>query len=156
MAGLKKKRRIQLILIGAAMLGTASALVIFAGRDAFEFFRSPSDIAAEPPRPGERFRLGGLVKEGSWQRGPVHRFVVTDLNADYPVEYTGIVPDLFSEGQGTVVTGTIENGVFVATDVLAKHDETYMPREVIDSLKEQGVYRDGADGGDGGGGGGGS
>lgn len=142
MAGLKKKRRVRLILVGAVLLAAASALVIYAGRDAFEFFRSPSDIAAEPPRPGERFRLGGLVKEGSWERGQLHRFVITDLNADYPVEYTGIMPDLFEEGQGTVVTGTIENDVFVATEVLAKHDETYMPREVVDSLKEQGVYRD--------------
>lgn len=146
MAGLRKKRRIQMILAGAALLSVATALVIYAGRDAFEFFRSPSDIALDPPRPGERFRLGGLVKEDSWQRGRTHSFVVTDTNADFSVRYEGILPDLFREGQGTVVTGQIEGGVFVATEVLAKHDETYMPAEVVDALKEQGVFREDAGG----------
>ena len=142
MAGLKKKRRIRLIAVAAVLLAIAAGLCIYAGRDAFEFFRSPSQIALDPPRPGERFRLGGLVKEGSWvKQGESHEFTVTDINADYPVRYTGIVPDLFREGQGTVVTGTIEDGTFVATEVLAKHDETYMPREVVDALKEQGVYQ---------------
>ena len=142
MAGLKKKRRIQLIAVATVLLAIAAGLGIYAGRDAFEFFRSPSQIALDPPRPGERFRLGGLVKEGSWvKQGESHEFTVTDINADYPVRYTGIVPDLFREGQGTVVTGTIEDGTFVATEVLAKHDETYMPREVVDALKEQGVYQ---------------
>ena len=142
MAGLKKKRRMQLVGAAAVLIAVAAGLVIYAGRDAFEFFRSPSDIAADPPRAGERFRLGGLVKEGSWERGATHRFVITDLTSDYPVAYAGILPDLFREGQGTIVTGVIENGVFQASEVLAKHDETYMPREVIDSLKEQGVYQD--------------
>ncbi len=142
MAGLKKKRRIRLIAIAAVLLAIAAGLGIYAGRDAFEFFRSPSQIAEDPPRAGERFRLGGLVKEGSWvKQGESHEFVVTDINADFPVRYTGIVPDLFREGQGTVVTGSIEDGTFVATEVLAKHDETYMPREVVDALKEQGVYQ---------------
>lgn len=144
MAGLKKKRRMQMVAAGAVLLSIATALVIFAGRDAFEFFRSPSDIASNPPRVGEVFRLGGLVKEDSWQRGETHLFVVTDTNADFPVRYTGILPDLFREGQGTVVTGRIEDGIFVASEVLAKHDETYMPKEVIDALKEQGVYKEGA------------
>ncbi|MEM9643066.1 MAG: cytochrome c maturation protein CcmE [Pseudomonadota bacterium] len=142
MAGLKKKRRVQLVLAGATLLVFATGLMIYAGRDAFEFFRSPSDIALDPPRPGERFRLGGLVKEDSWQRGQVHTFVITDTASDFPVRYEGIMPDLFREGQGTVVTGQIEDGVFLATEVLAKHDETYMPTEVIDALKEQGVYRE--------------
>lgn len=142
MAGLKKKRRIQLVLVGAVLMTVATGLVIYAGRDAFEFFRSPSDIALDPPRQGERFRLGGLVKDETWERGETHRFVVTDTNEDFPVVYTGILPDLFREGQGTVVTGQIQDGVFVATEVLAKHDETYMPREVVDALKEQGVYRE--------------
>ena len=141
MAGLKKKRRIQLVAIAAVFLTVATGLVIYAGRDAFEFFRSPSDIASFPPREGERFRLGGLVKEGSWDRGETHRFVITDTNADFPVSYRGILPDLFREGQGTIVTGTIEGDVFVASEVLAKHDEAYMPKEVIDALKEQGVYQ---------------
>jgi len=141
MAGLKKKRRMQLVGVAALFIAVAAGLVIYAGRDAFEFFRSPSDIASDPPRPGERFRLGGLVKDGSWVRGETHRFVITDTNADYPVAYQGILPDLFREGQGTIVTGVIEAGVFQASEVLAKHDETYMPKEVIDSLKEQGVYQ---------------
>ncbi|MEM9780374.1 MAG: cytochrome c maturation protein CcmE [Pseudomonadota bacterium] len=142
MAGLKKRRRIQLVMVGGILLTIATGLVIYAGRDAFEFFRSPSDIAEDPPRPGERFRLGGLVKEDTWQRGQTHFFVVTDTAMDYPVRYEGIMPDLFREGQGTVVTGQIEDGVFVASEVLAKHDETYMPTEVVDALKEQGVYRE--------------
>ena len=141
MAGLRKKRRMQLVGAAAVMIALAASLVIWAGRDAFEFFRSPSDIATKPPRVGERFRLGGLVKEGTWERGETHTFVITDTNADYPVAYRGILPDLFREGQGTIVTGVIEDGVFQASEVLAKHDETYMPREVIDSLKEQGVYQ---------------
>ena len=142
MAGLRKKRRMQMVGVAALFIALAAGLVIYAGRDAFEFFRSPSDIASDPPRPGERFRLGGLVKEGSWQRGETHQFVITDLNADFPVAFKGIMPDLFEEGQGTIVTGVIEDGVFRASEVLAKHDETYMPREVIDSLKEQGVYQE--------------
>ncbi|MEM8788848.1 MAG: cytochrome c maturation protein CcmE [Pseudomonadota bacterium] len=145
-AGLRKRRRVQFLLAGAVLLAAAAGLVIYAAGDAFQFFRSPSDIAAEPPRPGELFRLGGLVKEGTWQRGAVHQFVITDTAADFPVRYEGILPDLFREGQGTVVTGRIADGVFVATEVLAKHDETYMPREVVDALKEQGVYRGGEGG----------
>ncbi|QHQ34481.1 cytochrome c maturation protein CcmE [Algicella marina] len=141
MAGLRKKQRIHLVIIAGCLLAVASALVIYAARDAFEFFRSPSDIAADPPRENERFRLGGLVKEGSWEPGDEHRFVITDLDADFPVVFRGIVPDLFREGQGTIVTGVIEDGVFVATDVLAKHDEEYMPKEVADALKERGVFK---------------
>ncbi len=142
MASLKKRRRTQIVILAAVFLTAATALVIYASRDAFEFFRSPSDIATDPPRENERFRLGGLVKEGTWQRGDTHSFVVTDLSADFPVTYTGIVPDLFREGQGTIVTGRIEDGIFVATEVLARHDEDYMPREVADALKEQGLYKE--------------
>ena len=141
MAGLKKQRRVQFVLVAALLLAVASALVIYASRDAFEFFHSPSEIATDPPREGERFRLGGLVKEGSWERGTPHRFVVTDLDADFPVVYAGLLPDLFQEGQGTIVTGTIKGDVFEATDVLARHDEDYMPKEVADALKERGVYK---------------
>jgi len=141
MPSLKKRRRTQIVLLASVLLMAGTGLVVYASRDAFEFFRSPAQIATDPPRPGERFRLGGVVKEGTWERGDIHRFVVTDYQADFPVTYTGIVPDLFREGQGTIVTGTIEEGVFVATRVLARHDEDYMPREVADALKEQGVYR---------------
>ncbi|MXU66291.1 cytochrome c maturation protein CcmE [Oceanomicrobium pacificus] len=141
MAGLKKKRRIQLIVIGAVLLAAATALVGYGFRDGIELFKSPTQIAEAMPEEGDRFRLGGLVKEGSWERGDVHRFTITDMNEDFPVQFAGIVPDLFREGQGTIVTGSIEGGIFVATEVLAKHDEAYMPKEVADALKEQGVFQ---------------
>lgn len=145
MAGLKKKRRIQFVIAAFTLMAMAFAIpmIFFKDQiqDAFQLFRSPTEIAEKPPRAGEVFRLGGLVKDGSWQQGETHLFVITDEAADFPVRYTGIVPDLFREGQGTIVTGRIEDGVFVATEVLAKHDEDYMPRELVDTLKEQGVYQ---------------
>ncbi len=142
MAGLKKKRRIQLIVLGLGLLAIAAILVGTAFKDGIELYRSPAQVAESAPADGQRFRLGGLVKEGSWEKGETHHFVITDTNFDVPVSYNGILPDLFAEGQGTIVTGTLENGVFIATEVLAKHDEEYMPAEVIDSLKEQGYYVD--------------
>ena len=143
--GLRKRRRIQLLAIGAALLALATAVIGYAMRDGIEFFRAPSQIAADPPREGERFRLGGLVLEGSLARGggAEVRFVVTDGGAETPVVFAGILPDLFREGQGVIATGRLEDGVFVASEVLARHDETYMPREVADALKEQGVFRHG-------------
>ncbi len=142
-AGLKKRRRIQLVLIGAVMLVLATGLIGYAMRDGIEFFRSPSQIAVDPPRDDERFRLGGLVEEGSVVRGAGEevRFTVTDGGASLDVVFAGILPDLFREGQGVITTGRLENGVFVATEVLARHDETYMPREVADALKEQGLFK---------------
>jgi cytochrome c-type biogenesis protein CcmE len=140
--GLRKRRRIQLVVIGALLLGAATALVGYAMRDGIEFFRSPSQLAEHPTRDGERFRLGGLVEEGSVVReaGEV-RFVVTDGGASVTVSFPGILPDLFREGQGVIATGTLEGGVFAASEVLARHDESYMPKEVADALKEQGVFR---------------
>jgi len=140
MAGLKKKRRIQMIVVGLLLMVGASVLMGFAFRDGIEFFRSPTQVVEQMPGPSERFRLGGLIKEGSWEKGDINRFVITDTNFDIPVVYSGILPDLFDEGQGTIATGQLVNGEFVATEVLAKHDEEYMPAEVIDALKEQGVY----------------
>ncbi len=142
--GLKKQRRIQIIALAAVALLGATGLVGYAMRDGINFFRSPSQVMSEPPSAGETFRIGGLVVEGSIQRGQGTEvsFAVTDTNATVPVRYTGILPDLFSEGQGMVALGKMEGDTFVATEVLAKHDETYMPQEVIDSLKEQGVYVD--------------
>lgn len=140
-ATVRKRRRIQLISVGLVLLFAASGAVILAIGEGAQFFRSPSQVFENPPRPGEVFRLGGLVKEGSWQSGPEHAFVVTDTNMDVPVVYRGIVPDLFGEGEGTVVTGELVDDIFIATEVLARHDETYMPKEVTDALKEQGVYR---------------
>jgi cytochrome c-type biogenesis protein CcmE len=101
-------------------------------------------VAELPPRPGEVFRIGGLVEEGSIVRGQGETvtFRVTDTNATVPVAFTGVLPDLFGEGQGMVGTGAMQDGVFVATEILAKHDETYMPAEVVDALKAQGVYKD--------------
>ena len=143
--GLRKRRRIQVVVLGALMLAVATGLIGYALRDGIEFFRSPSQIAADPPREGERFRLGGLVEKGSVVRGDGERvrFVVTDGGAVMPVVFAGILPDLFREGQGVVTTGEIRDGVFIATDVLARHDESYMPKEVADALKEQGLFRHG-------------
>ena len=105
-------------------------------------------VIAEPPEPGEVFRIGGLVEEGSIQRGQGEeiRFVVTDGGASVPVVFAGVLPDLFAENQGMVGTGRYVNGIFEASEILAKHDETYMPKEVVDALKEQGVYKDPSDG----------
>jgi cytochrome c-type biogenesis protein CcmE len=144
MKTLKKKRRVQVIAIAAMALIAATALIGYGMRDGINFFRSPSQVVAEPPAPSEVFRIGGLVETGSIVRGQGEevRFVVTDGGASVPVVYRGILPDLFSENEGMVGTGSYRDGVFVATEILAKHDETYMPREVIDALKEQGVYQD--------------
>ena len=140
--GLRKRRRIQLAAAGALLLGLATALVGYAMRDGIEFFRSPSQLAEHPARDGERFRLGGLVEEGSVVReGGTVRFAVTDGGATVPVRFSGILPDLFREGQGVIATGSLESGVFAASEVLARHDESYMPKEVADALKEQGLFR---------------
>jgi len=144
MKTLKKRRRVQVILMTALALVLATGLIGYAMRDGINFFRSPSQIAAEPPGPSEVFRMGGLVEEGSLIRGQgkTVRFVVTDGGASVPVSFTGLLPDLFGENQGMIGTGTYINGVFEATEILAKHDEDYMPAEVVDALKEQGIYQD--------------
>ena len=113
-------------------------------RDGINFFRAPSQIVADPPSPNETFRIGGLVEEGSLVRGQGETisFRVTDGGATVPVRFTGVLPDLFGEGQGMVGTGRYVNGVFEASEILAKHDEEYMPAEVVDALKEQGIYKD--------------
>src|SRR5476649_1754351 len=142
----RKQRR--LILIGSSLgvLAIAAALVLSALRDSIVFFNSPSDIAEKHVAAGARIRVGGLVKPGSLQRGDNLniRFDVTDGNHDVAVRYQGIVPDLFREGQGVVAEGKLESGgVFVADTVLAKHDERYMPREVVDALKKTGRWQEG-------------
>lgn len=143
MKSLKKQRRIQVIAVAAVALTLSTALIGYAMRDGINFFRAPSQIMAEPPAPTEVFRIGGLVEEGSIVRGQgkTIRFSVTDGGAVVPVTYTGVLPDLFEENQGMVGTGSYVNGVFEAYEILAKHDETYMPAEVVDALKEQGVYK---------------
>ena len=135
------------IMIGSclAVLGVAVGLVLFAMRDSIVFFYSPSDVTEMNIAPGTRFRLGGLVEEGSVVRGEgtTIRFVVTDQAKTLPVAFTGVLPDLFREGQGVVAEGMLEpDGVFRADAVLAKHDENYMPPEVAKKLKAQGVWRD--------------
>lgn len=142
--GLKKKRRVQLIVLAFVLLAASSALVGYAMRDGINFFRSPTQVTEQPPGPDEVFRIGGLVEEGSIVRGQGETvsFRVTDMNQTVPVRYTGVLPDLFAEGQGMVGTGRLVDGTFEATEILAKHDETYMPKEVVDALKEQGVYVD--------------
>ena len=148
MKSLKKKRRIQVIIASFVALTIATALIGYAMRDGINFFRSPSQVIAEPPSASEVFRIGGLVEEGSLKRGLGESisFSVTDGGASVPVVYAGVLPDLFEENQGMVGTGTYVNGVFQATEILAKHDESYMPKEVVDALKEQGVYVEPTDG----------
>jgi cytochrome c-type biogenesis protein CcmE len=146
----RKQRRGVLIGTCLAVLGLAVGLVLFAMRDAIVFFYSPSEVAEMTIAPGQRFRLGGLVETGSVVRGEGTsvRFAITDRAKTLPVTYTGVLPDLFREGQGVVAEGVLEpDGVFHADNVLAKHDENYMPPEVAKKLKAQGVWRgDEADG----------
>ena len=141
---LKKQRRIQVIALATVALILSTALIGYGMRDGINFFRSPSQVIAEPPTPNETFRIGGLVEEGSIVRGQgsTVSFSVTDGGATVPVTYSGVLPDLFSENEGMVGTGRYINGVFEASEILAKHDEEYMPAEVVDALKEQGIYKD--------------
>ena len=144
MKSLKKKRRVQVILLAVLALVISTGLIGYAMRDGINFFRSPSQVVAEPPSPEETFRLGGLVEEGSLVRGQGETviFNVTDGGETVKVSYAGVLPDLFGENQGMIGTGKWVNGVFVASEILAKHDESYMPKEVVDALKEQGVYQE--------------
>lgn len=142
----RKQRRLTLIAAALAVLGVALGLVLFAMRDNIVFFYSPTDLETKTVAPGTRLRLGGLVAEGSVEKGEGQNvtFAVTDMNRSITVRYTGLLPDLFREGQGVVTEGVLESaGLFRADSVLAKHDENYMPREVADSLKEQGLWQHG-------------
>jgi cytochrome c-type biogenesis protein CcmE len=143
----RKQRRLILIGSGLGVLAIAVGLVLSAMRQSIVFFNSPTDIVEQRATSGARLRMGGLVKDGSVQRGAELRirFAVTDGKSDVPVAYQGIVPDLFREGQGVVVEGKMEpGGTFVADTVLAKHDERYMPREVVDALKKAGRWQEGS------------
>ena len=142
----RKQRRLTLIGASLAVLAIAAALVLGALRNSIVFFNSPTDVAEKRISLGTRMRIGGLVKPGSLQRGDNLQvsFAVTDGNADIAVRYQGIVPDLFREGQGVVAEGKLESGGALAADtVLAKHDERYMPREVVDALKKSGRWQEG-------------
>jgi len=141
------RRQRRLVLIGGSLgvLALAAALVLTALRDSVVFFNSPTDVVEKKVSSGTRIRLGGLVKPGSLERGEnlAVRFEVTDGNRAIAVAYRGILPDLFREGQGVVTEGALDaTGVFKADAVLAKHDETYMPKEVADALKKQGHWKD--------------
>ena len=141
--GLKKRRRIQLIVIAIFFLIIATSLIGFAFKDGIEFFRSPTQVISEEISENEIFRIGGLVKENSLIKdGDKIAFIVTDRTNDVAVKFTGILPDLFSEGTGMIATGSLKLKVFHATEILAKHDENYMPKEVADALKEQGVFQE--------------
>jgi cytochrome c-type biogenesis protein CcmE len=141
----RKQRRLAMIAGGVSVLAVAVLLVLFAMKDSIVFFNSPTDVVEKHVAPGARIRLGGLVAPGSLSRGEALavRFQVTDGNHAIAVTYQGVLPDLFREGQGVVAEGTLDGaGVFKADNVLAKHDETYMPKEVADALKKQGHWKD--------------
>lgn len=139
----RKGKRLTLIAGALTVLGVAAGLMLFALRDNIVFFFTPAQLAEKHVAPGTRLRIGGLVKEGSVvKNGREVSFVVTDHTSDVAVTYTGLLPDLFREGQGVVTDGTLtSDGAFRADSVLAKHDERYMPREVADALKKQGVWQ---------------
>jgi cytochrome c-type biogenesis protein CcmE len=141
----RKRRRLWIVLLAGLGLGSATALTLTAFQDNLVFFLSPSDVAAKPPPPGRAVRIGGLVEAGSVQRAegmPDIAFRVTDGANTLRVTYRGVVPDLFREGQGVVANGALgPDGVFVAREILARHDENYMPPEVADALKRSGKWQ---------------
>ena len=140
----RKQQRAGIVVAGLALLGIAAGLVLYALDETLVFFHTPSDVAEKGVAAGTRFRLGGLVETGSLVRGQgtAVQFVVTDTLTSLPVAFTGILPDLFREGQGVVAEGQLNGqGIFEADSVLAKHDENYMPKEVADALKARGVWQ---------------
>ena len=140
-----KSERLVIIACIAALLGMAVMLVLGALRDNIVFFYTPSEISQSKLQSGQQLRLGGLVKDGSLEiEGMQSVFIVTDGTVEIMVKYDNALPSLFREGQGVVTEGQIKNGVFVAQNVLAKHDENYMPADVAEKLKEQGVWQDGS------------
>lgn len=143
----RKRRRLVLVSVAMLLLGGAAALVLNAFSESLVFFYGPSDLAAKSVPAGRLVRIGGLVETGSLARdgdGVTVRFRVTDLKRGLDVVYRGVLPDLFREGQGVVAEGRLaDDGSFVASDVLAKHDENYMPPEVAEALKRQGLWREG-------------
>ena len=141
----RKSQRLMVVLSAMGLFGIAVGLILVALQENIVFFIAPSEIAERQIESGQRFRLGGLVEAGSLKQQPnsptVH-FKITDLVASVPVQYTGFLPDLFSEGEGVVAEGRLTaDGVFEADSVLAKHDENYMPKEVIESLKKSGRWQ---------------
>jgi len=143
-----KRRRLYFVVAGMVLLGAAAGLTLYAMNDTLVFFYSSSELLAKKIPPGRTLRIGGLVETGSVARdadGATVHFRVTDTAKTVAVVYNGILPDLFREGQGVVAEGTMSpDGVFVAAEVLAKHDEKYMPKEVVDALKKSGRWQEGA------------
>ena len=140
----RKNKRLSLISFGVLALGGAVALILMAFEDNIVFFYSPTEIVQKQLKSDQRLRLGGLVVAGSVMRSngnPIVTFNVTDLKTSVPISFKGILPDLFREGQGVVAEGRLQNGVFQADEVLAKHDENYMPPEVADALRESGQWK---------------
>lgn len=143
----RKQRRLYFISLAALAMGGAATLVVSAMSDGLVYFYTPADLHAKHVGPDRRMRIGGLVEEGSIQhQGDLVRFVVTDKSATLNVIYRGVLPDLFREGQGVVTEGKLDgNGIFHASEVLAKHDENYMPKEVTEALKKNGEWQHGQD-----------
>jgi cytochrome c-type biogenesis protein CcmE len=142
----KQRRRLMFALAVVVAAGGGTALVLTALKDNVLYFYSPSDVRTKHVEPGRNFRIGGLVETHSVQRGSGAdvRFVVTDGKAQVPVDFNGVLPALFREGQGVVALGALNgSGTFDATEVLAKHDEKYMPPEVVDALKRSGRWKEG-------------
>lgn len=144
---MRKKRRLYFLLTSITILGLAVLLVLSALEDSIILFYDPTEIVEKNISPGQNFRLGGLVEEDSFESKEaagilLNHFIVTDGNESVAVTYEGLLPDLFREGQGIVAEGSMNDaGVFIASEVLAKHDETYMPKEVVDSLKKRGEWQ---------------
>ena len=141
--GLKKKRRKQIVVISMICLLGVLTILWFLPKNAFQYFMSPSELVENPPSQDRLIKIGGLVEEGTLVRGQgkTITFNVTDGGTTVAVKYTGILPDLFKEGQGMIASGKYVNNTFEATEILAKHDENYMPKEVADALKAQGVFK---------------
>jgi len=140
----RKHKRLTFVVIALGLLAFAAGLFLWALEDSVTFFHSPTDIVEKNPGPDQRLRLGGLVEEGSVEKVPGTaevRFRVTDMANSTAVTYTGLLPDLFREGQGVVTEGRLIDGIFVADEVLAKHDENYMPSEVAEALKKSGQWK---------------
>ena len=141
----RKYKRLSFVGLGVLILSAAASLILFALEDNIVFFLSPTEITDKFLKnkitAQQRLRVGGLVEKGSVTKGVINRFKVTDLNKSIFVEFNGLLPDLFREGQGIVAEGRYDNAVFIASEVLAKHDETYMPPEVAEALKKSGKWK---------------
>jgi cytochrome c-type biogenesis protein CcmE len=141
----RKYKRLSFVGLGVLIFSAAGSLILFAFKDNIVFFLSPTEITEKFLKnkitAQQRLRVGGLVEKGSVTKGVINRFKVTDLNKSILVEFKGLLPDLFREGQGIVAEGRYDNAVFIASEVLAKHDETYMPPEVAEALKKSGKWK---------------